>query len=49
MGKNAFFQCLQGIRMCRSKREEQPTDVWTAIQKIQQSENKFTGLFIKFC
>jgi len=27
MCQNAFFPCLQGIRMCRSKRKEQKTDV----------------------
>ena len=44
MCQNAFFPCLQGIRMHRSKREEQKTDVWSAINKIQQSEKKWTAL-----
>ena len=29
MCQNAFFPCLQEIIMCRSKREEQKTDVWS--------------------
>ena len=28
MCQNAFFPCLQGINMLRSKREEQKTDVY---------------------
>ena len=31
MCQNAFFPCLQGINMLRSKREEQKTDVKTII------------------
>jgi len=34
---NAFFPCLQEIRMRRSKREEQKTDVWSD----KKSEKKF--------
>ena len=48
MGQNAFFPCLQGINMLRSKREEQKTDVYiqSRVQKkirckrIQSSEKK---------
>jgi len=44
----AFFPCLQGINMLRSKREEQKTDVYiqSRVQKkircksIQSSEKK---------
>ena len=35
----------QGIKMCRSKREEQKTDAWLAIKKIQQSQKKLTAIF----
>ena len=40
MCQNAIFPCLQGIIMCRSKREEQKTDVWPDKKKdlIQSSE-----------
>ena len=41
MCQNAFFPCLQGIRILGSKREEQKTDVWSAKKKIHQSEKKF--------
>ena len=37
MCQNAFFPCLQGIRILGSKREEQKTDVWSA--------KKFTAHF----
>ena len=48
MCQNAFFPCLQGINMLRSKREEQKTDVYiqSRVQKkircknIQSSEKK---------
>ena len=32
--QNVFFPCLQGIRMRRSEREEQKTDVGSAKKKI---------------
>ena len=38
MCQNAFFQCLQEIKMLRSKKEEQKTDVWSAKKMIQQSQ-----------
>ena len=28
MYQNSYFLCLQGIRMPRSKKEEQKTDIW---------------------
>ena len=34
MCQNAFSPCLQGIRMRRSEREEQKTDVGSAKKKI---------------
>ena len=41
---------LQGIRMQRSTREEQKTDVLLAIQKIQQPVNKYIHCSIlKLC
>ena len=50
MCKNVFFPCLQGIRMQRSTREEQKTDVLLAIQKIQQPVNKYIHCSIlKLC
>ena len=36
---------LQGIRMRRSKREEQKTHVCSAKKKIKQPEKKFPALF----
>ena len=33
MCQNAFSSCLQGVRMRRSKREEQKTDVWLLLFK----------------
>ena len=48
MCRNAFFPCLQGIRMCRCKREEQKTDVWSDKKKIQGSEKKNSVLFLNF-
>ena len=42
--QNAYFPCLQGIRMGRSTREEQKTDVWSAKKKIHKSEKKFNAL-----
>ena len=45
MCKNVFYSCLQGIRMRRSQREEQKTEVWSAKTKIQQLEKKYTALF----
>ena len=44
MRQNAHFFCLQGIRMLRSTKEEQKTDVWSAEEKIEQPKNKFTAL-----
>ena len=42
MCQNAIFPCLQGIIMCRSKREEQKTDVWPDKKKdLIQSSEKF--------
>jgi len=38
MCQNAFFPCLQGINMLRSKREEQKTDVY--IQSRVQKKNQ---------
>ena len=35
MGHNAFFPCLQGINMLRSKGEEQKTDVYIQ-SKVQK-------------
>ena len=37
---NTFFPCLQGIKMRRTKREGQKTDVCSDKKKIQQSEKK---------
>ena len=45
MCQNAFFPCLQGIRISRSKREEQKTYVSSAKKKIQQSEKKIHCFF----
>ena len=45
MFQNAFFPCLQGIRISRSKREEQKTYVSSAKKKIQQSEKKIHCFF----
>ena len=38
MCQNAFFPCLQGINMLRSKREEQKKDVY--IQSRVQKKNQ---------
>ena len=43
--QNAFFPCLQGIRISRSKRAEQKTYVSSAKKKIQQSEKKIHCFF----
>ena len=43
-----IFPCLQGIRISRSKREEQKTYVWSAKKKIQQSEKKIHCFFKNF-
>ena len=40
MCQNAFFPCLQGIKMRRSKRKEQKTDVWPDKKKIQSTVQK---------
>ena len=40
MCQNAFFPCLQGNRMLRSKREEQKTDVWPDKKNIQSRVQK---------
>ena len=50
MCQNAFFPCLQEIRMCRSKREEQKSDVRSDKKKIQQLDKKnhcFFEIFFK--
>ena len=47
MCQNAHFCCLQGIKMSRSSKEEQKTNVWSAKKKLQQLENKFL-LKLKF-
>ena len=49
MCQNAYFPSLQGIRMLRSTKEEQKTDVWSAKKKIQQPENKLTALLKELC
>ena len=40
--------CLQGIRMRRSTKEEQKTDVWSDKKKIQESEKKIHCSFLNF-
>ena len=41
--------CLQGIRMRRSTKEEQKTDVWSDKKEdTTVREKKFTALFFKF-
>ena len=45
MCQNAYFLCLQEIRM-RKQKEDQKTDIWSAKKKIQQPEKKFA--FLKF-
>jgi len=47
MCQNAFFPCLQEIRMCRSKREEQKSDVRSDKKKIQKLDKK-SLLFLNF-
>ena len=43
-----FFPCLQGIKMRRTKREGQKTDVCSDKKKIDTTvrEKKFTALFV---
>ena len=48
MCHNAYFLRLQEIRMRRSTKEEQKTDVWSAKKKMQKAENKFIALSFKF-
>ena len=54
MCQNAFFPCLQGINMLRSKREEQKTDVYiqsrdqekksdARIYRVQKKRNSWLG------
>ena len=41
--------CLQGIRMRRSTKEEQKTDVWSDKKEdTTVGEKKFTALFLNF-
>ena len=43
MCQNAFFPCLQGINMLRSKREEQKTDVY--IQSRDQEKKSDARIY----
>ena len=44
MCQNSYFLCLQEIRMPRSIKEEQKTDIWSAKKKTEQPKNKFMAL-----
>ena len=50
MCQNAFFPCLQGIGMLRSKSEEQKIDVWPDKKKysIQSSEKNQMQEYTEF-
>ena len=51
MCQNAFFPCLQGINMLRSKREEQKTEVQkksdARVYRVQKKRNSWLGKKIK--
>ena len=46
MPYNAFFPCLQEFRMCRSKREQQKTDVCSEKKEDTTVREKNSLLFL---